>query len=370
MRVILKLRTLGEFLSLLLLCSCASTHPPQPADVKMSPDALRDGMVIVNLRLDGGDDLPFLVDTGSPGTLFDKSLVSKLGWRLPIGSVSVPVGGQAQKSGVYLEPDLYLGGTKLTTGRLCAAYDFKEMSEDVGHPIMGILAMDCLKHYCIQLDFDAREMRFLDRQRLNLSQLGNAYPLRILPFYSPLFTKHASLAGGKRTRILVDTGDNSDGQIEKGVSPDAATNGWAHLQQCVWDGQHYTNLDVAMGMNAIGLRFLARHLVTFDFPNRKMYLKQIRTGPFLDEEFTAASAFLRNLKEAGQQPGWSKTDHGILNIENHPDPGTFGFAVRKDGDASLFHYVIARASNDSPWRLQKAWRTDQNGKTIEELPVP
>jgi hypothetical protein len=29
----------------------------------------------------------------------------------------------------------------------------------------------------------------------------------------------------------------------------------------------------------MGLRFLARHLVTFNFPKRTMYLKQTRTGP-------------------------------------------------------------------------------------------
>jgi hypothetical protein len=31
--------------------------------------------------------------------------------------------------------------------------------------------------------------------------------------------------------------------------------------------------------NGIGLRFLARHLVTFDFPKRTMYLKRTSIGP-------------------------------------------------------------------------------------------
>ncbi len=81
-------------------------------------------MLIVNLRLESGGDLPFQVDTGSPGTLFDKTLASKLGWRLPIGSLAVPMAGEAngkaQKSGVYLEPKLFLGGARLKTGWLCA----------------------------------------------------------------------------------------------------------------------------------------------------------------------------------------------------------------------------------------------------------
>ena len=144
----------------------------------MNPDAGRAGELLVNLRLENGEEMPFILDTGSPGTLFDKTLASKLGWRLPIGNLNVPVGGEAQKSGVYLEPKLYLGTTRLKTGHLCATYDFKKMSKDDGYPIMGILAMDCLKHYCIQLDFQAGKMHFLNCKHLDVTQLGKPYPLK------------------------------------------------------------------------------------------------------------------------------------------------------------------------------------------------
>ena len=109
-------RWLAIYLCALVLCSCAS--PPQlPPDVDMNPEAGRGGDLIVNLRLENGEEMPFVVDTGSPGTLFDKTLASKLGWRLPIGNVNVPVGWEApQKSGVYLEPKLYLGGTTAEDG--------------------------------------------------------------------------------------------------------------------------------------------------------------------------------------------------------------------------------------------------------------
>ena len=97
------LRRLAIYLCALVLCSCAS--PPRlPPDVEMNPEAGRGWPVVANLRLENGEEMPFVVDTGSPGTLFDKTLTSKLGWRLPIGNVNVPVGGEAQKSGVYLEP--------------------------------------------------------------------------------------------------------------------------------------------------------------------------------------------------------------------------------------------------------------------------
>ena len=41
--------------------------------------------------------------------------------------------------------------------------------------------------------------------------------------------------------------------------------------------------------------------------------------------------------------------------------------VGNQGSASL---TAIRASEMVSWKLQKAWRTDQDGKTIEEYPVP
>jgi hypothetical protein len=359
-------RWLAIYLCALVLCSCAS--PPQlPPDVDMNPDAGRDGELLVNLRLENGEEMPFVVDTGSPGTLFDKTLTSKLGWRLPIGNVNVPVGGNAQKSGVYLEPKLYLGATRLETGRLCATYDFKGDSNDLGHPSMGILAMDCLKHYCIQLDFQAGRMRFLDPKSLDVTQLGKPYPLKFW-LYTPLYADHVGLAGGKTARSLVDTGWNLDGSVEKGAIP-GDTNDWVHLPQCFWDGQTYTDLDVGTEGNILGLRFLARHLVTFDFPRRTMYLKLATDGrPLLDVEVKGALEFLIHLKKAGRSPGWSKEEHGTIYRWSHPDSDTCGFSARKDGDDSIYHYIVTRASKGTPWELQKAWRTDRDGKVVEEFP--
>ena len=108
------------------------------------------------------------------------------------------------------------------------------------------------------------------------------------------FIRHAGLLGGKRMDSLIDTGCNYDGRVEKGV---IKGHYWARLvhfiirsrairlPECVWDGKTYTHLRVEAGPNPnlLGLRFLARHLVTFDFPNRTLYLKQISVGPLVTE---------------------------------------------------------------------------------------
>ena len=89
------LRIYSLLLSLLLLCSCATTPHPcvrvstskLPADVAMNKEAGRGGYLIVTLQLESGEELPFLVDTGASATLLAKSLESKLGDQL--GAVSL-----------------------------------------------------------------------------------------------------------------------------------------------------------------------------------------------------------------------------------------------------------------------------------------
>jgi hypothetical protein len=367
--------------SLGLFCSCVTKPLDRsrlPPEVTINRDAGRGGLLFVTLRLKSGEDLPFILDTGSPGTLFDKSLVSKLGRRLPLGTWTVSTPGGKQKSSIYWRPKLYLGSTRLKTGSLVATFDFKQLSTQVGHPIMGILAMDCLKHYCVQLDFQDGKLRFLDRHHVDEAKLGKPFLLK-LSLFRQLGIHHASLAGGKSAKLLIDTGWSSDGEVERGAIL-GHDSGRVHLPQCVWEGETYTNVIVENGGNVIGLRFLARHLVTFDFPKRTMFLKQTSAGPLpgdqeAEKQVTAASMsesafkFLKDLKEANQLPGWSRTDKGTANhFEVSLDSVTLD--GRKEGDLSIYYFKVIRTDKDSAWKLQKAWRTDENGSVLEKYAVP
>ena len=90
------------------------------------------------------------------------------------------------------------------------------------------------------------------------------------------FINHVSFTGGQSTNCLIDSGFDVDGRVDGGTN-----RGRVHLKDCVWDGDSYEQLIVGQGTNAnlLGLRFLARHLVTLDFPNRTMYLDRRSTGP-------------------------------------------------------------------------------------------
>lgn len=388
-------------LSLLLLCSCATPpHSPPPApvaklpaDIKMDRDAGRGSWLFVMVRLESGEELPFFLDTGASGTCFDKSLEPLLGKRM--GTDTSWHFGVKGDAGVYLSPKLYLGGAHLEmTGPNVATIDLSAYVEtDLGRPIAGVLGMDVLEHYCIQLDFAAATIRFLDGAHADRSGWGKAFSLTNAGDAYP--TVSANLLGSQDAGSLIDTGCNSDGWLraplfDQWTNTAAAAEGQARSPGGRLDGDSYSELELQrvgedtlssgdshMKVNGIGLRFLARHLVTFDFPGKTMYLKRTSTGPLVlsvkEQKSLGRSAyrFVASLAKRDQLPGWSRTDNfpregrfygHTLNM------GTLSFQTK--GNREVYHYRVTRADRRSPWKLTKAWRTDESGRTMAEYAVP
>ncbi len=280
MKSILSARGFGTFLSLLLFAFCAiadSSSPKLPADIAINKDAGRGNLLIVPVRLQSGEELPFVVDTGTSITFFDKSLEQKLG--PSVGTLSVDSWGTTKKVPLYAAPKISLGGAPLMTGNKVAVSDFSEISKGIRHPVSGMISYDCLKHYCIQLDFEAGKMRFLETNQVDRAKLGKAFSM-VADRPGRPFINHVALVPGISTNALIDSGFDMDGRIESSLVK-APGAGRVHFDQCVWDGDTYTNLVVGRGDNAnlLGLRFLARHLVTLDFPNHAVYLLQRSVGP-------------------------------------------------------------------------------------------
>jgi hypothetical protein len=282
-----------------------------------------------------------------------------------------------------------------------------------GRSIVGVLGMDCLRHYCIQLDFTSRNIRFLDPDHLDSQSLGNAFPLA--DFFWDIST-HADFCGVKNVRFFPDTGDNWDGVLKSKLlkqalqdQPSDQTNETeisannlgheVHIQKIILGGEIYTNLTfhdssirISPDENIIGLRLLARNLVTFNFPKRTMYLKTTNVGPLMDVSSStnsasyalaiAAGKFLESLKKQGQLPGWQKNESGWIKAE--PLAPTFGIPTKddiypfivtfdrtdKNWKAIGFHYTVVRDSKDDPWKLQQVWQTDTNGELFKKYSIP
>ncbi len=177
----------------------------------MNTGAGRGDDLYLTLRTEAGGPLLFAVDTGCSITILDKSLEPNLGKRLgprllPYGFYGLKVGG------LYHAPRLYLGNSRLLTGPRVATDDLKRRL--VGRPIMGILGMDCLRHYCVQLDFKEGKVRFLDPDRLQTENLGKAFPLTT---FGGEVIAHADFCGVKNARFRLDTGAPPDFILATGL---------------------------------------------------------------------------------------------------------------------------------------------------------
>jgi Peptidase of plants and bacteria len=95
----------------------------------------------------------------------------------------------------------------------------------------------------------------------------------------------------------------------------------------------------------------------------------------------AATDALKTLVQSRQLPGLLKGDRGNFSVaidpldvakeaggENYPILRTFH--CRKSADPSLYHYTLARVSEDVAWKLQKAWRTSSDGRMLENFSIP
>lgn len=170
----------------LAVSSCSSEREPltqgslahEPATELPSEcsahDSFRHGFPFaVSLRVGDGPEALFLVDTGCSKTTLDTSFEPSLGPSLRKELViNLETGTTRQK--VFGAPRLYLGNTRVMSGDTVLTGDVCG-PEDC--PYKGILGMDCLSHYCIQIDFAAGRLRFLDSAHLQREALGTPFPV-------------------------------------------------------------------------------------------------------------------------------------------------------------------------------------------------
>ena len=302
-------------IGMVLLCSCTTPNPlnsPLPAETAIAKGTGREDWLHLTLRLENGEELLFEVDTGAPVTVFDRSLEPSLG--KCVKARTMRYAWKEFTAGQYRAPKLYLGGTRLLAGPQVWTDDLSGSSSvtNPGRPIMGILGLDCLRHYCIQLDFEVGKMRFLNPKHLKKEGLGQAFPLTIYP---PSSSGHAivreTFTGTKDVDMIVDTGCLVDGILEprefqrllqqhRAAFTNQYDDPTTGMRRCTalfpkagFGGAAYTNLHIErcpgipykekhFYLSAIGLPFLARHLVTLDFPGRTMYLRRTDAGPLTD----------------------------------------------------------------------------------------
>ncbi|HLP78008.1 MAG TPA: basic secretory protein-like protein [Candidatus Paceibacterota bacterium] len=95
---------------------------------------------------------------------------------------------------------------------------------------------------------------------------------------------------------------------------------------------------------------------------------------YLTQPGGSAEGYFLSVKENHQLPGFIKGERGTLKTflrlqDLEPVlPVTRTFEVEKNGDNARYHYTVFRASQETGWKMQRAWRTRDGND--EELSMP
>ena len=249
--------------------------------------------LVVPLVVDGFDrPVRMLVDTGAPTTSFRSELRRNLGARVGWRTVATPDGLRTRHEQVRVGAATLCGVplSRASTGHI-EGPPFEILAGLMGYDDLdGILGIDLLGGQIIQLDFDAGKLRLL-------SAVGDDCGDRIELIYSPSGAPAIAIEVGGTGRhwFIADTGCVSwsfcDDDVFRAMEVRGAVSelhqGYQLLNSQLvvaarWRGSGvkigaFADLNVGFAsapINALGLLFLSRYLVTFDLPGGAIYLKE------------------------------------------------------------------------------------------------
>lgn len=274
--------------------SAAEEAPDVPLRILEQFDVFTDGdFLIVPVEAFGKTNL-FALDTGCPGIMFDRRLRAFLGE--PAETVTAPGANAPVAIELFDPPRARVGSLALNTTSRVGCIDFSEIRKGTGHALAGIVGMDFLRQYVIHIDFDSGTLAFLNKCPRDA---GVAVPIHWTNGIIP--TVEVAIAGHGSEKVVIDTGWVSpclasfSTSVMDALERDGAAQGSGSATNIDGSGKtavmklrsvkqlgvasfDFSNVPVTNHKlhkaNILGLDFLTRFIVTFDFPNGVIYLKK------------------------------------------------------------------------------------------------
>jgi Aspartyl protease/PDZ domain len=233
----------------------------------------------------------FVVDTGASVTVFDTSL--PLGEPFDVLTVDAPGGNVELK--LYHSPEAKLGKLPLHPLDAVAGKDLESIRRVSGIPIEGVLGMDFLGRYVVHIDVEKGEFLLLKSAP---NSAGEELPISWEPGEVPYVM--AEVAPDEPVRFMIDTGMASVDSGTLGVFKIrslerkgefrrvgetlaenlSGTSSWRTFQGRALElGRFAVRSPIfceshGLAPNVLGLGFWSRFAATFDFPERKVYLRK------------------------------------------------------------------------------------------------
>ena len=232
----------------------------------------------------------FLVDSGTSFTVVDSSLSALLEADSECRLILTPAGPKAFPSARIKAASL--GKLPVCPNTPVLVQDLSSLREALGLDVYGCLGMDFLSQYVVRIDFDQGRLSLLrsashsEGERLSLQMAGGRPWLeaRVAGVDKPeqflIDTGDIGLGSGRLRPALIRRLDELGNLRPVAVSVSETGGGRMKTKQGFLDSmkigpfQHKGLLfGSTLDGNALGLGFLARYNVTFDFPGGALYLQ-------------------------------------------------------------------------------------------------
>lgn len=264
--------------------------------------------ILLPVRFKGKEHL-FALDTGSSHTVFDISFKHQLGKakRIEKGFTA----GGPMKAEFFDAPVAFLGPFNMQECGKVACIDLHMFSLMGGRKISGIVGLNFLRDYVVQIDFDKGSLLFLE-STMGRPGLGE----ELASYYDSLGVLRivADIGDGIKVGFIIDTGYMSTGAIDRRIFEKIVLDGRIRTSESLFETAagtirqrearignfsmgsfEYKDLILSESnrLCCLGLSFLSRHIVTFDFPNGKVYFKKGKEFNKVDETDMSGLHLLR-----------------------------------------------------------------------------
>lgn len=230
----------------------------------------------------------FFIDTGATVSVCDAALRPLL--ERPVARTRVSTANGRMKSGIYRSPGMLVGRAPMKKDARLLLADLTLMRQACDLDLRGIVGMDFLAERVVCFDFDSCELRFLASAH---DAPGQRIPL-VFRDATPFVIATVPRVGN--VEFMIDSGSGgSSGTIskrvfgdmlrrgalvERGASRLATVNGRVEsrsgnvLGLSIGSFNHSElQFDESEDQTVLGLDYLKRYTVTFDFPHSTMYLE-------------------------------------------------------------------------------------------------
>jgi len=288
-------------------CQSVKTKVIAPSEV-LAEFEIQGGMNFIILPVTfQGQEYPFALDTAGMKTLFDDSFKDKLGKRFLWPLKGRGAEGKIFKIEWYRRYDCYLGPLDLDDNGTIKVIDLDKLVPGKNRKFQGIIGLDFLKKYIVQIDFDNGKVKFFKgRKEFDIlsflkpkenkhPEWGEPIPMKA-KFLTGLRYVKGNLFDNMNIEFLVDTGwlscdslksrifdkiysqqnsNEKSGDVKSSSTGLSSYNIINQIENFSVGSLEYNNhIFRRSNESVLGLAFLQRHLVTLDFPNNIMYLKK------------------------------------------------------------------------------------------------